>query len=206
MIYEIRTYSLAMGSLAETEKRFGEAYEARKKYSPLAAFFHTEVGPLNEIIHIWPYKDLEERAKVRAEAAKDANWPPKISEFIVNQKVEIVVPFPSAPEWKPDKNGPLYELRQYTFRGGTLPEIIKSWEEALPERLKISPIALVGNVEFGPAVNSFIHIWPYESMEKRAEIRGKAMGAGVWPPKGGRDHYLTQTNKLMMPSEFSPSQ
>ena len=52
MIYEIRTYTLKPRSLGEVEKRWGEAYEYRKKYSPLAAFWHTEVGPLNEIIHV----------------------------------------------------------------------------------------------------------------------------------------------------------
>ena len=41
MIYEIRTYRVKVGSLAEVEKRFGEAYEQRKKISPLAAFWHT---------------------------------------------------------------------------------------------------------------------------------------------------------------------
>ena len=71
MIYEMRTYEIGPGNLAEVEKRFGEAYEHRKKYSPLTAFWHTEVGPLNEIIHVWGYKDLAERARVRGEAAKD---------------------------------------------------------------------------------------------------------------------------------------
>ena len=36
MIYEIRTYGLTAGSLAEVEKRFGEAYGSRKKHSELA--------------------------------------------------------------------------------------------------------------------------------------------------------------------------
>jgi hypothetical protein len=45
MIYEFRTYTLKPRSLAEVEKRYGEAYEYRKKYSPLAAFWHTEVPP-----------------------------------------------------------------------------------------------------------------------------------------------------------------
>jgi hypothetical protein len=206
MIYEIRTYSLAMGTLNETEKRFGEAYEHRKKVSPLAGFFHTEVGPLNQIIHIWPYENLEERARLRAEAGKLPQWPPKIQDFIVNQQVEIVQPFACSPEWKAGKIGPIYELRQYTFRGGTLPDIQKSWAASVPERVKISPLALVGAVEFGPSANSFIHIWAYPSMEARNEARGKAAQTGVWPPAGGREHYLTQTNKLLMPSSFSPAQ
>ena len=63
MIYEIRTYVLAVGTLCEVEKRFGEAYEHRKKYSELAAFWHTDIGPLNEIIHVWPYRDLAGRAR-----------------------------------------------------------------------------------------------------------------------------------------------
>src|SRR5882724_10263648 len=77
MIYEIRTYQLKAGSLAEVEKRFGEGYEYRKKYSPLAAFWHTEIGPLNEIVHVWPYRDVAERARVRAEAAEDPGVHPQ---------------------------------------------------------------------------------------------------------------------------------
>src|SRR4026208_784522 len=88
MIYEFRTYALKPRSLAEVEKRFGEAYEYRKKYSPLTAFWHTEIGPLNEIIHVWGYRDLAERARVRAEAAKESNWPPKIRDFVVDQAAE----------------------------------------------------------------------------------------------------------------------
>ena len=38
---------------------------------------------------MWGYKDLAERARIRAEAAKEANWPPKIREFIVDQHVEV---------------------------------------------------------------------------------------------------------------------
>ena len=58
MIFEMRTYRLQPGSVPEVEKRFAEALTERVKVSPLGAFFHTEVGPLNHIIHIWPYDDL----------------------------------------------------------------------------------------------------------------------------------------------------
>ena len=37
----------------------------RAKVSPLAAFWHTEVGPLNRVIHVWPYENLD---RLRAEA------------------------------------------------------------------------------------------------------------------------------------------
>ncbi len=205
MIYEIRTYGLTAGSLAEVEKRFGEAYEYRKKYSELAAFWHTEIGPLNEIIHVWPYQDLGERARIRAESAKDPNWPPKIAEFIRSMHSEILIPFPFSPLLKPGKLGPIYEMRIYTIKPGTLPDIMKGWEAKLPERLKLSPLAVAGNVDLGEA-NRFIHIWAYASLDQRAAVRAKARELGVWPPGGGAGRLLTQANKILLPAAFSPMQ
>jgi hypothetical protein len=205
MIYEIRTYQLAPGSQAEVEKRYGEAYQYRRKYSELTGFFHTEIGPLNEIIHIWRYNDLAERARIRAEAAKDANWPPKIQEFIRKMTSEIVVPFGFVPQVQPGKLGPIFELRYYTLKAGKLPEMAKAWEGALAERIKISPIVLAGGVEFGKA-NGFVHIWAYSSLDQRAQIRDEARKRGVWPPPGGGDRLVDMKNKIMLPSAFSPLQ
>lgn len=205
MVYEIRTYGLAAGSLAEVEKRFGEAYEHRKKYSELAAFWHTEIGPLNEVVHVWPYRDLGERARVRAEVAKEPNWPPKIAEFIRSMHSEILVPFPFSPLLTPGKLGPIYEMRIYTIKLGTLPDIMKGWEAKLPERLKLSPLAVAGNVDLGEA-NRFIHIWAYTNLDQRAAVRAKAVQLGVWPPGGGAERLLTQANKIMLPAAFSPMQ
>jgi hypothetical protein len=123
MVYEIRTYQLEPGSVGEVEKRFGEAYEYRKKYSPLAAFWHSEIGPLNEIVHVWPYADLAERDRVRKEAAKEANWPPKIAEFILHMSSEVLVPFDFLPPIQPGKVGPIFELRYYGMKAGTAPEL-----------------------------------------------------------------------------------
>ncbi len=205
MIYEFRTYALKPRSLAEVEKRFGEAYEYRKKYSPLAAFWHTEIGPLNEIIHVWAYADLTERARIRAEAAKDPNWPPKIREFVIDQDVEVVTPFSFLPDIMPGTVGPIFEIRRYSLTPGSLPSIMKRWEGSIGERMKLSPVVLAGGVEFGGA-NRFIHIWAYKSMDQRLAIREQARKAGVWPPPGGGDELLAQTTKIVMPSSFSPLQ
>ena len=205
MIYEIRSYRIAPGSLAEVEKRFGEAYEHRKKLSLLTAFWHTEIGPLNEIVHVWAYSDLAERARIRAEAMKDPNWPPKIREFIREMRSEIVTPFAFLPEVKPGKVGPYFELRYYTLTPGALPDLTKRWQEALPARTKLSPVLLAGAVEFGKA-NGFVHIWPYASLDERARVRAEALRTKVWPPPGGGGQLLTQDNKILLPAAFSPLQ
>jgi hypothetical protein len=212
VIYEIRTYRVKVGSLPEVEKRFGEAYEYRKKISPLAAFWHTEIGPLNQIIHVWGYKDLEERTRIREAAVKDGAWPPKISEFIVSQQVQIMVPFSFMKEFPKGKQGPFFEIRTYHFAGGELPVIKKNWESAIGVRLEFGPVTAVWSCEIGK-VNTFQHIWPYKSMDEREEIRKKAQATGLWPAgkkaikEGGRDYELiSQENKIVVASSFSPLQ
>ena len=112
MIIEMRTYTLQPGTLAEVEKRFGESLPNREKHSKLAAFWHTEVGPLNQIIHVWAYDSFEHRTAVRTAGLKEANWPPPIREFITNQQSEVFVPAPFSPPLEPRQVGPLFEIRQ----------------------------------------------------------------------------------------------
>lgn len=210
MIYEVRTYDVKPRTLPEVEKRFGEAYETRKKYSELAASWHTEFGPLNQIVQVWPYKDLQERERVRAAAMKDSAWPPKIGEFLVNMRADIMIPFDISPELKPGKMGPYFEMRTYTYVSGHLPRIVAVWEKALPERLKLGPVCAAWYSELG-GLNKFVHIWPYPSLDARADIRKKAQAANVWPPspkKHGTEPYdlLNQENKVLVPAAFSPLQ
>jgi hypothetical protein len=205
MIYEVRTYRLKPHTANEVVKRFGEAYEYRKQFSPLAACFTTEIGPLNQIIHIWAYQDLAERGKIRAEAAKDPRWPPKIAEFIEEQLAEIYHPFAITPEMKPGKFGPMYEWRSYTLVPGVLPRVMENWSKAVPERAKRSPLTMAMHTDLGP-LNRFVHIWPYESLNQRAQVRGQAAKDGIWPPKGGEGTLMVQENKICIPVPFSPLQ
>lgn len=203
MIYEIRTYQIAPGSLPEVEKRFGEAYEHRKKYSPITAFLHTELGPLNEIVHIWGYESVAERNRIRAAAAEGGHWPPKIGEFIRTMRSEIVLPFGFVPPLPSNDVGPYFELRYYTLKAGRTPELAKAWEQYIPERAKLSPVVLAGPVDFGVA-NGFVHIWAYKSLDQRMAIRADAAKKGVWPPPGSADRLFGQESKILMPASWSP--
>ena len=58
MIYEVRTYTLRTGAVAEFEDRFAKRKPLREKHSKLGAFWHTDFGPLNQVIHAWPYDSL----------------------------------------------------------------------------------------------------------------------------------------------------
>ena len=53
-------------------------------------------------------------------------------------------------------------------------------------------------------LNKFVHIWAYESLEHRADVRAEAMSKGIWPPKGRKETLQTQTNKIVLAAPFSP--
>lgn len=205
MLYEVRTYRLKPRTQDEVIKRFGESYQTRQKFSKLAAFFWTEIGPINQIIHIWPYKDLADRTKVRAEAVSDPNWPPHISDFIVEQLSEIFVPFPFTPEFPTGKVGPVFEWRSYIIKPHTIGDVKKRWGEAIEKRKELSPILMAMTTELGP-LNKFVHIWPYESLEHRREVRAEAMAKKIWPPAGGGDELVFQDNQIVFAAPFSPLQ
>ena len=204
MIIEVRTYQLKPGTLAEVEKRFGDALPIREKFSKLGAFWHTEVGPLNEIIHVWPYESFEHRAKIRAEAMATGAWPPRTGEFIETMNSEIFVPAPFSPPLTPKDVGPVFEIRSYTLAPGAIPGMIDRWSGKIDERVKLSPLVGAWYSEFG-ALNKWVHIWAYKDAAERQRIRADAIARGIWPPGGGTPgQLLKQENKLVMPAAFSP--
>lgn len=207
MIYEVRTYDLKPRSQPEFLKRFGEAYEKRKQFSEMAAIWTTEIGPLNQVIHIWPYKDLAERDRIRAEAVASGSWPPALSEYIVGMRSEIMIPWPDSPLLPKGNHGPYFEMRTYTINTGDQPKVRKAWAAPLVERTKLSPVIALWFSELG-ALNKFVHIWPYKTLDERVALRKKATDAGFWPPKTvpGPDHYAStaQETKILVAASFSP--
>ena len=144
MIVEFRTYRLKPGSVPQAEERFGQALPARTKLSPLAAFWHTEVGPLNRIIHVWPYDSFEARTRIRAEATKLEGWPPNIREFVEEQQAEVFIPAPFSPKLEPRQLGGLYEIRMYTLAPGAIPSQIDRWSTQIGSAPNCRPSPLPG--------------------------------------------------------------
>ncbi len=204
MIYEARTYRTVRGKVPEFLKLFEDGYRTRSAFSKIVGMLYTEIGELNQVCHIWPYADMGERERVRAESMKDPNWPPKVSHVLETMQSEIFTPLPFTPEMKTGKLGPVYEWREYMMDANGAAEVVKRWEPAIEARTKVSPLAIAMITECG-VLNKFVHIWPYESLEHRRAVREECLAKGIWPPKGdGPDPILTQANKIMLPASYSP--
>ena len=205
MIYEARIYTFKVGGLAQWEKNFAEAYPVREKYSKLYGMWHTDIGPLNQAIHIWQYDSLQQRADVRAAAAKDASgaWPPKGGpDFILSQEVDIIDPVKGFEPLQPQTGNPAWELRVYTYAGGTTGKAAAAFGEALKGRGEIYPVAMMGTTSYG-TLNRLYQLFPYKSWDHREEVRKEFREKGVWPPHAEVSP-VSQLVRLMQPADVSP--
>lgn len=204
MLYEVRTYTLKPGGVAQFEEGFEKSLPNRLKYSELGAFWHTEAGPLNQVIHVWPYEDLAQRTDVRARAAQEADWPPNTGGVTLSMESQIFVAPPFSPKLGGgQKLGNIYEMRIYQYQPGAIPTVLERWEEALQGgRLELSPIAACMYSEIGQ-LNVWIHIWPYADLNERARVRAESQKLDTWPPKT-REFLVSQQTKLLVPASFSP--
>lgn len=102
MIYEMRTYRLRTGAVPAYLKLVGEEGIAiqRGHLGTLVGYYATEIGPLNEIVHVWGYRDLAERETRRAALAADparAAFLPKIQALIETMESKILRAAPFHP-------------------------------------------------------------------------------------------------------------
>ncbi|WP_037154108.1 NIPSNAP family protein [Rhizobium freirei] len=102
MYYEIRTYRLKNGSIPEYLRVVGEIGIAIQKrhLGNLIGYFSSEIGPINEIVHIWGYATLDDRQRRRAQLAADPEWQaflPKIRDLIVTAENKIMSPASFSP-------------------------------------------------------------------------------------------------------------
>jgi NIPSNAP len=207
MIYEVRTNTLRPGTLAEFEERYERRLPLRERHSKLGAFWHTEFGPLNQVIHVYPYDDLQHRTRVRAALAQDTerNQLPGGQDLIAAQEAEIVNPAPfMRPLGSRDYgSGNVYEMRIYTYAPGDIPKVLEAWANAIEARERFSPLAACWTSELG-GLNKFTHIWAYKDLGERARIRDESRRPGTgWPPQAGV-RPVRQENKLLIPASFSP--
>ena len=103
MIYEMRTYRLKTGAVPAYLKLVEEeGIEVQKSHlGRLVGYFSSDIGALNEVVHIWAYEDLNDRAARRARIAADPHWQsfvPKIQALIETMENKILEPAAVSPQ------------------------------------------------------------------------------------------------------------
>jgi hypothetical protein len=202
MLYDVTTITVQPGStpqgLAKLEAKLG----TKDFQGELLACWLSDIGALNQILLIrsYPKRELLEADRLACTMQSD---PFGIGEFITTASLETYVAFPFVEPLRPGRSGAFYEVRTYVLKPDALSPTIEAWRQALPERIKLSPLLIAMHTVTGPTPR-FIHVWPYHDLVARHGIRTAAVETGVWPPRGGLGRLISQQTDIYVPAPFSP--
>jgi len=97
MIIEHRTYRIKPGKvnlLLDLYEKEGMKVH-REILGNQIGFFYTEIGPLNEVVHLYGYKSLDDRTIRRKKLSENSNWQKyikKAMEYIEHQESKVLIP------------------------------------------------------------------------------------------------------------------
>src|SRR6201991_5391165 len=154
MLYELRTYTLKAGTLGDVVKAASTVSREIRgdNFGKLEGYWFTEIGPLNQVMHMWSYSSYDERTKLRGELAKNPRWTgeylPLIRPLLVRQDIRLLnaVRAPVAPA----STGNIYEFRNYRAKpGGAVKQWLDAFTAELPAPRKYSQLLRLWQTEDG---------------------------------------------------------
>lgn len=210
MIHELRTYTIHAGRLGEYLEKAGTIGRPIRgdRYGRLLGYWGTELGPLNQAVHLWEFADVAARTQARAGLAKDERWQkeyvPQSQALLVAQENMLLNPADWYP-LRPASGMGAYELRSYRLHPGKVPEWLGHFREGMPAREKYSAPVGVWSTEVGP-LNTVVHLWGYRDANHRMEVRKAAYADPAWAAtlKKLQPLMLAMESKLLIPAAFSP--
>lgn len=209
MIHELRIYTLKPGKVPEFLKLAEErAMPIRgDNYGKCEGYWFTEVGPLNQIFHLWAFEDLNERQKLRGELGQLKAWREEYVAHVqpLMRQQQIRLMHPRLPLKPPAERGNIYEYRCYQTAIGKAPGFIEAISEAMPVREKYSQNVCLWHSE-AALPNEVSHLWVYKDFEARMKARGASTQDEDWRAflaKGG-SMLEEMHSTLLLPAPFSP--
>jgi hypothetical protein len=97
----------------------------------------------------------------------------------------------------------IYDVRTYTCRPGTVPLQFKLYQEhgMGPQNRHLGQPVVYGHVEVG-TINTFTHIWAYDSQADREQKRAAMMADPDWlvyiKKSGEAGYMVAQENKILV--------
>lgn len=211
MLHELRTYTFRAGQAPVAAKNSGEtARDIRgDDYGKLEGYWLPEIGPLNQVMHLWSYDSFAHREERRKALAQNARWTneylPLIRPIILRQDIRLLNPIigPVAPA---DPSN-IYEFRYYRLQVGAMKRWLELFTNALTVREKYSKIVGLWTTEAGQP-NEVCHIWAYKDFATRMQARTAASQDPGWQAflKEGGPLIDEMNSVLMLPSAHSPLQ
>eukprot|EP00090_Calanus_glacialis_P026222 TRINITY_DN41175_c0_g1_i1.p1 TRINITY_DN41175_c0_g1~~TRINITY_DN41175_c0_g1_i1.p1 ORF type:complete len:220 (+),score=42.14 TRINITY_DN41175_c0_g1_i1:3-662(+) len=202
-IYELRTYNLVPKEVGNFMALSKKKFHLRTGHSVLLGYWTTELGGLNQVVHLWQYDSYAHRAGVRAKLGGDQEWQveyfQKILPWLQHQDNltldSLIDPVENSTE------GGTYEIWQLGIGPNNA-----DWKLSLLELAKTlqgDQTQLCGAFSsvFGP-MGSAVLIWRHQDLDSAPRLQDKLFKSS----KGQQflSNVMTRQSKILAPTPFSP--
>jgi NIPSNAP len=210
MIYELITSTVKQRMLSEVVKAAGMSLDIRKdNHGKLEGCWQTEIGPLNQVIELWSYQDLNQRALLLAQLSTNPRWSaeyiPLLRPHLIRQEIRLMneVRSPKPPLQTPN----IYEFRNYRTISGGVPRWLELFTDVLEVREKYTRMVGLWATE-APQVDEVCHIWVYSDLNARAAARAAMLKDPAWQDflRNNTGLLEEQHSTVMLPAPHSPLQ
>jgi hypothetical protein len=141
MLYELATLTIRLGRAAKGGGGIDTNVKAPEAKGNLLGCWATEIGDVNQLIVLRGFADASELEAERWRTLSTSNRF-NCGEVITRLSLDSYTPFPFLPPLTAGKFGSVCEIPTYGLKLGGVPPTIATWQAAIPERTKISPLII----------------------------------------------------------------
>jgi hypothetical protein len=172
----------------------------------LTGSWETVVGELDTFVHILEYENYAglDKSSALIRTSKHNEVFQRILPHIQTRSTQLCQEFAFLPSSPPREKGGLFELRSYSLRPGKLLEWESAWRTGIEARKKTMAPVGAWFSQIGK-LHQVHHIWQYDSLDSRKELRERAWSAPGWSDTVVKtaDMATSMNASILLPLPFS---
>ena len=173
MINELRMYTTRPGKMKDVvnaSATVAQKIRGGDTYGKLIGHWWSEIGKMNQYVHMWEYKDPEEMRRLRSELAAKEDWKnkfvPLVGPNILTQEIRLLRPLTEIK--KPVNSSNIYELKIIKLNIGQSAKWAKKFLEIVDLIESSSMNIGIWNTELQDP-NEIISLWSHPNLENMSK-------------------------------------
>jgi len=173
MINELRMYTTRPGKMKDVvnaSATVAQKIRGGDTYGKLIGHWWSEIGKMNQYVHMWEYKDPEEMRRLRSELAAKEDWKnkfvPLVGPNILTQEIRLLRPLTKIK--KPVNISNIYELKIIKLNIGQSAKWAKKFLEIVGLIENSSINIGIWNTELQDP-NEIISLWSHPNLENMSK-------------------------------------
>ena len=212
MITELRMYTTRPGKMKDVvnaSATVAQKIRGGDAYGKLIGHWWSEIGKMNQYVHMWGYKDPEEMRRLRSELAAKEDWKkkfvPLVGPNILTQEVRLLRPLTQIK--KPKNNTNIYELKIISLNIGQSVKWAKNFLDLVGSIENNSSNIGLWNTELQDP-NEIISIWSHLNLESMSKFWSDLETNDDWRDFNNyqENSVKNEQNIILRPSICSPLQ